>query len=69
MTFVFVDADKENSLAYLEMTPGDDGARDGGLFDDVVIVRKGRLADKRAVKRDGRLRARRELVEAVRRDE
>lgn len=65
--FVFIDADKENNLAYLQ-TALDMTAPSTAFFVDNV-VRKGKLADAVAAEMDVRLKATRELIETVGRDD
>lgn len=65
--FVFIDADKPNNLAYMRLAmqmvkPGT------GFFID-NIIRQGKLADAEAAKTDERVKATRELIEEVGKDE
>ena len=65
--FVFIDADKQNNLAYLQMAL-DMTVPETSFFIDNV-VRKGKLADPAAAEKDDRVRATRELIETVGRDD
>ena len=65
--FVFIDADKENNVNYFNLAV--EMSRPGtGIYVDNV-VRKGKLADPEAAKRDSRVAGSRNLVEAVGRNE
>jgi predicted O-methyltransferase YrrM len=65
--FVFIDADKENNLAYMQMAL-DMTAPSTAFFIDNV-VRKGRVANPELAKTDETIRAVREMVEAVGKDD
>lgn len=61
--FVFIDADKENNLAYFELALRMTRARTCIYVDNVV--RRGRLVDESAIKEDPRIAGTRRLIEAV----
>ncbi|ETN47140.1 uncharacterized protein HMPREF1541_01331 [Cyphellophora europaea CBS 101466] len=65
--FVFIDADKENNLTYLQI--GLDMTTPGTSFFIDNVVRRGKLANPVAAKEDSRVKATRELVETVGTDE
>ena len=61
--FVFIDADKENNIAYFDLAV--EMSRPGtGIYIDNV-VRKGKLGDPEAAKQDSRVAASRDLVKAI----
>lgn len=65
--FVFIDADKENNLAYFEYALQMAKPKTCIYVDNVV--RRGKLADEVAAKKDSRIAGTRELVEAVGRND
>lgn len=65
--FVFIDADKENNHAYLMMAC--EMTQPGTAFFVDNVVRKGKVADARAAETDSRVKATRQLIEDVGRDD
>ncbi|KIW91788.1 uncharacterized protein Z519_07758 [Cladophialophora bantiana CBS 173.52] len=65
--FVFIDADKENNLAYFECALQMTKSRSCIFVDNVV--RRGRLVDEAAAKDDPRIAGTRRLIEAVGKDD